>query len=439
MPETEKCASETLLLLFGGDNPNCIRCGLCLPHCPTYRETGLESDSPRGRVAVIKGVALGALPIDAITHQMYFCLDCRACETVCPSGVKMGKLVEAARAEVEKRRRYNLLPRLARYAAMEFLFKRPWSLSLFGTLLGMYQLLGVQALVRRLHLMRIVSRYAEEIEALLPLVPKRNDRQTYRDHHPVLAPARYRVGFFHGCVMKIFFDEANCASIDVLLENGCSVITPRVQRCCGALHQHAGDPEGALELARRNIEAFEREEVDYIVVNAPGCSVLMKEYGELLRGDPEYAERAEVFSRKVKDITEFLVEIGFSRRMGALNLRVAYDDPCHLLHGQGISEQPRELMRAIPGLVLVDFKENSWCCGSAGIYNITHPDLSMKLLDRKMHNIMEVSPDIIVTANPGCLIQLGYGGRRHNLKVPVIHIMQLLNMAYRARDGHPSG
>ena len=436
MPEIDKSASEMLSSLFGGDNPNCIRCGLCLPHCPTYRETGLESDSPRGRVALIKGVAMGVLPISTITHQMYFCLDCRACETVCPSGVKMGKLVEAARAAVEKRRRYKPLPRLFRYVAMEFLFKRPWSLNLLGMLMRMYQVVGLQALVRRLHVLRLASRNMEEIEGLVPPIPSRKDRETYRDHYPAGAPARYRVGFFHGCVMKIFFDEANRASIGVLVENGCSVITPKGQRCCGALHQHAGDPEGALYLARRNIEAFERADIDFIVVNAPGCSVLMKEYGELLKHDPEYAERAEAFSKKVKDITEFLVEIGLSDRMGTLNLRVAYDDPCHLLHGQGISEQPRELMRAIPGVALVDFKESSWCCGSAGIYNVTHPDLSMRLLDRKMHNIMEVSPDVILTGNPGCLIQLSYGARRFNLKVPVIHVMQLLDMAYKARDGH---
>lgn len=438
MPEIETTAKETLSSLFGGDNPNCIKCGLCLPHCPTYRETGLEPDSPRGRIALIQGVAAGVFPISAITHQMYFCLDCRACETVCPSGIKMGVLVEAARAEVEKRRHYKILPRLFRYVAMEFLFKRPWSLNLLGAFIRTYQVVGLQALVRRLRPLRLISRNMEEMECLLPPVPKRNDGETYGDHYPAKAPARYRVGFFHGCVMKVFFDEANRASIGVLVENGCSVTTPEEQRCCGALHQHAGDPEGALGLARRNIEAFGGPDVDFIVVNAPGCSIIMKEYGHLLRHDPEYAERAEGFSEKVRDISEFLVEIVLSDRMGAVNLRVAYDDPCHLLHGQGISEQPREVMRAIPGVALLDFKENSWCCGSAGVYNITHPELSMKLLDRKMHNIMEVSPDIIVTGNPGCLLQLSYGVRRNNLKVPVVHIMQLLNMAYQARDGNPA-
>jgi glycolate oxidase iron-sulfur subunit len=251
-----------------------------------------------------------------------------------------------------------------------------------------------------------------------------------RDHIPPRGEKKYRVGFFSGCVMQLFFTPANLATVRVLTANGCEVITPWNQKCCAALHAHSGERELAKKLARENIDAFAQADVDTVISNSAGCGAMLKEYHLLLADDPDYHDKAEVFSHRVKDISEFLVSIPLNRSLGEIRATVAYDDPCHLVHGQGIYKEPRHLLQMIPGIELKEFPEADWCCGSAGIYNLTQPELSMKFLERKMKHSASVDPDIIATGNPGCLLQLQYGVRRFGLRAKVLHPIELLDQAY---------
>ncbi|MBA2286292.1 MAG: 4Fe-4S dicluster domain-containing protein [Ktedonobacteraceae bacterium] len=438
----------------------CIHCGFCLPTCPTYAVLGVEMDSPRGRIYQMQAVAEGRLEIspDFVDH-MYCCLGCRACETACPSGVQFGKLIEAAREQIQLEVAYPTLhiageraewpvqadtlespkTRLMRRIFFDVMLPSRLITMLVFAGLKLYQRSGLQALMHRTGLLDLANALPTPFRGQLktpeslmasargPLLPRPLPEIT-----PALGRRRYRVGFISGCIMDQVFRDINEATIRVLTANGCEVITPPQQQCCGALHIHAGEAAGGRELARRNIDVFDQYDCDAIILNSAGCGANLKEYGHLLRDDPAYAGRAERFSAKVKDVSEFLASIEWNRDMGAVPLTVTYHDACHLAHGQKIRQQPRQLLKAIPGITLVDLKEADWCCGSAGIYNITNQDMASQLLERKINNILATGATVIATGNPGCMMQIAMGARERGLPMEVVHPVQLLDDAYRA-------
>ncbi len=389
---------------------DCVHCGLCLPHCPTYQETGRESSSPRGRIYLMRGVAEGRLPLDEhVTYEMGFCLACRACESACPAGVRYGHLVETMRAEIDAREADGLLARLARRVAFRGVIAHPRVLRALASGLRVYQRSGLQRTVRASGLLRPFPALARA-ERLLPRVPD-------PDRPPRIVPAegerRGRVALFTGCLMPELFGPVNAATSRVLAANGFEVEIPPRQRCCGALHLHSGDPAGAAMLASKNRSAFDLDAVDAVIVNSAGCGAALKDAGDAL-------------SAKVRDVSEFLHAVGLRPPPRALAMRVAYDDPCHLLHGQRIAEAPRALLRSIPGVELFDLPGSADCCGAAGVYNLLQPEMSGRLLARKVAAIRETKPDAVATGNPGCLMQIGGGVREAGLAVEVVHPVELL-------------
>jgi glycolate oxidase iron-sulfur subunit len=415
----------------------CVGCGLCLPYCPTYREVGTEMASPRGRIALVKEYFDGKLKITPrFAEHLYLCLECLACETACPSGVKFHRIMEPAREAIEKNLERPFWDRMVRDMVFKHIFPYPKRLQLLAGFLRLYQVSGLQWLVRKTGLLRSISESLEEAEQMLPPIQPKALREALKEVTPPLGGRKqYRLGFLSGCVMNLVFTPINLATVRVLARNGCEVITPRFQKCCGALHLHNGETDIARQMARYNIDIFEKLQLDALLVNSAGCGSALKEYGELLKDDSRYAQKASAFSQKVKDISEFLVEIDFIKPQGAIYRKVTYDDPCHLIHGQGIKSQPREILKSIPGLEVIELKESDWCCGSAGIYNITHPELSMRLLDRKMAHVKATGADLLATANPGCILQLRWGAKRAGLKVDVVHIVELLDQAYSKELG----
>jgi glycolate oxidase iron-sulfur subunit len=414
----------------------CVHCGLCLSSCPTYRETGMEMFSPRGRIYLMKAVAEERIGMesDVFQEQMSACLNCRACEAVCPSGVQYGQILEASRTQIEQARDEGRLPphpwlvRLMRGGAFGLMFKHLGLFRLFSRLMGLYQRSGAQALARGSGILKLLK--LDETEALLPpispsfVVPQ---GQIY----PAEGAARYHVALLAGCIMTTAFAEVHQATIRVLQKNGCEVVLPPDQGCCGALHVHGGDMEGGRDLARRNIAAFEGMGLDAIIVNAAGCGSTLKEYGHLLHDDPVWAERARAFSAKLKDVSEFLAGVELNTRdLKPLNITVTYQEPCHLAHAQRIGAQPRQLLRAVPGLILKEMNESSLCCGSAGIYNITQPEMAARLGNRKLDNAEATGAEVVVTANPGCHLQLEGGLRRRGSAMRVRHIVEVLDQAY---------
>jgi glycolate oxidase iron-sulfur subunit len=417
----------------------CIHCGFCLPTCPTYAVLGVEMDSPRGRIYQMQAVADGRMSISPeFIEHMYCCLGCRACETACPSGVQFGKLIESAREAIEAiaPQQHSPTERLLRRAAFGAILPSRLLTLLLFTGLKLYQRSGAQSLVRKLgmldHIPGPLAGKLKEPEALLPSIEGPLLPGTLPAITPPLGKQHYRVGFISGCIMDQVFRDINEASIRVLAANGCEVVTPPEQRCCGALHVHSGEAERGRALARANIEAFEQWGCDYVIINSAGCGSNLKEYGHLLRDDPMYSERAATFSHKVKDISEFLAMIDLNPQLGEVKRRAAYHDACHLAHGQKIKGQPRALLKRIPGLELVDLKEADWCCGSAGIYNITNQEMAGKLLERKIANIENTHAQIVATGNPGCMMQIALGARQRDLPIRVVHPIQLLDEAYRA-------
>lgn len=412
----------------------CTHCGFCLPTCPTYRELGLEMDSPRGRLYLIKSVLQGRSEFDEdFQTYIYRCLDCRACETACPSGVPFGRLMEQARAAFEGSYRRPRFQRWLLNLVFEHLLPHQNRLRMLFGVLRFYQRSGIEGVARRLGVLRLMGRL-EEMESFLPPLPSAAFRRALKPITPVVGERRYRVGFLSGCVMEPLFADVNLATVRVLVENGCEVVTPADQTCCGALHLHNGFRKRAMVLARRNVDAFLRENLDALVVNSAGCGAALKEYGELLENDPLYAERAKTFSSKVRDVSEWLDEIGLKKPTYPISKRVTYDDPCHLLHGQGVAAQPRRLIRAVPGIEWVELRESEWCCGSAGIYNILQPELSAQILERKLKHLRDTEAEILLTGNPGCLLQLRRGIRKARLKMLVLHPVELLSWSYTGRE-----
>jgi glycolate oxidase iron-sulfur subunit len=410
---------------------DCVRCGLCLATCPTYVIKGVETSSPRGRIALLNAVNKGKLKLldKGVVDQMYECLDCRACEAVCPSGVQYGKLVEAARSQIETAREpeYSLFKRLVRRLTLQGLFAHKPLFYLFAASMVAYQRSGLQWLVRKSGLLKLLR--LSQMEAMLPPVDWPFVRAG-QERWQAAGTERHRVNLFAGCIMSTAFAGIDRATGRVLARNGVTVETPAGQWCCGALHIHSGDEEGAKKLARQNIAAFEKSGAEFTIVNAAGCGAALKEYGHLLHHDPAWAGRAQQFSNKVRDVTEYLGQVGLTEIPGSLPLEVTYQEPCHLAHAQRISSQPRRLLGSIPGLKVKEMEEPALCCGSAGVYNIINPPMANALLDRKLDNALATEAQVICTANPGCHIQLQAGLQRRKQPMKVKHIIQLLDEAY---------
>ncbi len=411
---------------------NCMHCGLCLPTCPTYNLTGRERSSPRGRIRLIKAVAEGELAMtQGFIDEMNFCLDCQACETACPAGVKYGSLVESARNQISLQGRESLSARLIKWIFLTHVLSTKWQLKLVARLLRLYQQGGLEWLVNRTGILTAVAPKLAKLQKLSPRI----DAQFFDESHPeILYPEgtiRYRIGFLSGCIMNVAFAAINNDTVKVLLHNDCQIIIPKDQDCCGSMQAHNGDFATARALARKNIDVFARYDLDYIVINSAGCGALMKEYGHYLKDDEAYAAKAKAFSLLVLDLTEFLAMFEWKRPTEPFPFRVAYHDACHLAHAQKVTVQPRMLLSQIPGVTPVELPESSWCCGSAGTYNMTHYDDSMKILERKMTNVRAAQADYVVASNPGCLAQMEYGCELYEVNVNVIHFATLLRKAYR--------
>ncbi|MCI0547526.1 MAG: 4Fe-4S dicluster domain-containing protein [Candidatus Rokubacteria bacterium] len=411
----------------------CVHCGLCLPYCPTFSELGTEMDSPRGRIFLIKSLAEGRIGLgDATVRHLDLCLGCRACETVCPAGVPYGQLIEAARAEVERRRPGGPIRRLFRWINFSVLLPSPRLLGLAASGLRFYQASGLQRLVRASGLLRLLPAPLADWEPLLPTLPAAAERARLPERTPAEGTRRARVGLLTGCIQQVAFAPQNRATARVLARNGAEVVTPRTQACCGALHAHAGEHATALDLARRTIEVFETADVEHVIVNTSGCGAHMKAYGTLLAGEPAWAERARRFAGRVRDISEFLAAEPLRGPLGRVERTVTYHDPCHVAHGQRIRREPRQLLAQIPGLTLVELPEADWCCGSAGTYNLTQPEMATRLQQRKVANIQATGARTVVTANPGCIIQIAQGLEAAGAPVEVKHIVEVLDEAYGA-------
>ncbi|NJN16350.1 MAG: 4Fe-4S dicluster domain-containing protein [Oscillochloris sp.] len=458
-PETPQRETIPLIGFSAKDKPSsdiintCVHCGLCLSSCPTYRETGLEMSSPRGRIYLMKAVDEGRIGLDSevFQEQMSQCLNCRACEAVCPSGVEYGAILEASRAQIEQAHEAGLIAtsepatnaqpatvlpprplwqRGLRAGVFGALFKDMRLFRVFSGSMKLYQKSGAQWFARKSGMLKLIG--MEDTETMLPPISTRftvPQGQIY----PAIGEHRATVALLTGCIMGTAFAEVHNATIRVLQRNGVEVILPPAQGCCGALHTHGGDLDGGRELARRNIVAFEGLGVDAIIVNAAGCGSTLKEYGHLLHNDPEWHGRGETFAQKVKDVHEYLAGLGLrSEGLGTLDVTVTYQEPCHLAHAQRISVQPRTLLQAIPGLKLKEMHESSLCCGSAGIYNVTQPEMAAALGARKVDNALATGAQVIATGNPGCALQLAGELRRRGADVQVRYIVELLDESYRS-------
>jgi glycolate oxidase iron-sulfur subunit len=414
---------------------NCIHCGLCLPTCPTYSLTGLERSSPRGRIRMMKAVADGTLPFSKeFIYEMNFCLDCQACETACPAGIKYGSLVEAVRAQIYQGKHESTIVHYTKHFLLNWLFARHDRLKRAARLLKLIQTSGIQSLIHIGSKMKLLPRKLVNSNSLTPKVSTTYSSDFYPDRIAPEGRSKYRIIFLTGCIMDVAFAEVNSDTIQLLLHHGCEVIIPKGQQCCGSLQAHHGDTAGARKLAQYNIELFSMYDFDYIVMNSAGCGAYMKEYGEIFCHEILYAEKAKSISSRVKDITEFLDETGFQSEIikninPFFGKKVAYHDACHLVHTQHISEQPRKLLKALVGIHYVELQESTWCCGSAGIFNITHYEDSMKLLHRKIDNLKQISPDILVTGNPGCLIQIQHGLNQEKMNIELLHTATFLRRA----------
>jgi glycolate oxidase iron-sulfur subunit len=409
----------------------CVHCGLCLAYCPTFSELGTEMDSPRGRIFLIKSLAEGRIGLtDSTVKHLSLCLDCRACETVCPAGVPYGRLIEAAKAEIERQRPGGVARRAFRWLNFGLILSRPRMLSLMASALRVYQVTGVQRLLRASGLLRLLPGTLSAWERLLPDIPSAEARAPLPARVPAQAPPRGRVALLTGCVQQAVFAAHNHATARVLARNGYEVLVPADQVCCGALHAHGGDHARSLGLARQTIEVFERSGAERVVVNTSGCGAHMKGYEHLLGDDPAWSARATAFARSVCDVSEILAEEPLRGPLSPVPLTVTYHDPCHVVHGQKVRAQPRELLAQVPGLRTVDLKEADWCCGSAGIYNLTQPEMASRLLDRKVRHVLATGADAVVTANPGCILQIAQGLRERGSPVKVMHIVEVLDRAY---------
>jgi glycolate oxidase iron-sulfur subunit len=402
---------------------DCVHCGLCLTACPTYRETGREISSPRGRIYLMRGVAEGRLSLgDALAEEAYLCLGCRACETACPSGVSYGAMLELTRAEIEDAGARRGLTRQLERLALRHVVPHPLRLRLLVDLLGLAQRLRLDRA-----LLRLLPERLRPLLRLLPPVPSRARRRPLAGQHAAQGERRGRVGLLTGCVMAELFADVNAATVRVLTRNGFDVVVAPGQGCCGALQAHAGDEAFAASLARRNVQAFAAAGVEQVVSNSAGCGAALRDAGRWLPGE------GEALAGSARDVCELLDAEGLRPPAGQLALRVAYDDPCHLVHAQKVAAAPRRVLAAIPGLELVEHADPTSCCGAAGTYNLTHRAMAGAVLDRKLDALAAVDPDVVATGNPGCLMQLRAGVAARGLRARVLHPVELLDTAYEAR------
>ena len=411
------------------DLDKCVHCGLCLNACPTYRELGVEMDSPRGRIYQMVQVSTGQAKLDdTYIEHMDLCLACRACESACPSGVPYGRLIEAARTEIADARPRPLLMRIA----FQYLLPNRFNLQVVARLLWLYQVTGLQGLARKLGL---IPKSLRAAESLSPAIEMPSFFDQYGKTFAPEGARQYRVALLGGCMANVSFPRLHEATVRVLQKNGCEVVIPPDQTCCGALQIHAGCRDQGRELARQNIDAMVDAGFDAIISNTSGCGSNLKEYDELLEHDDAYRDKAVRFKGLVKDVNEFLASIELNRNFGSLPVSVTYQDSCHLAHGQKIRKAPRDLLNAIPGLKLKEMRGSDICCGSAGIYNVLHTDLSLQILDSKMVNAQATKAEWIVTANPGCMLQLRAGVTRCGSGQRVMHVVEALDAAYSAAAG----
>ncbi|MFD2131446.1 (Fe-S)-binding protein [Pseudogracilibacillus auburnensis] len=414
---------------------NCTRCGFCLPSCPTYIETGKnEVHSPRGRIALMKGLVDGVIePSDEVKRSIDMCLGCRACEPVCPSGVQFGRLLEQARDAIYQTNNQSVTMRLTRNLAFKKLFPNHHHMITMTGLVGFYQRSGLQKVAKKTGMIRVVPKNLRAMENVLPQVPKRKDMKRRPTHLQSFIKQKKRVAFFSGCLMDTVFMTTNDATMRLLQYAGCEIVIPKTQGCCGALHGHSGEQEQSKEMAKKNIAAFEDENIDYIITNAGGCGAFLHDYDHLLKDDPEWKERANKFAGKIKDISSVLVELEFHKIDLQLDDQiVTYQDSCHLKNGQNTFMEPRQLIEAVSGVDYVEMTDASRCCGSAGIYNIVESEMSMQILDYKMEQAKKTKAKTIVTSNPGCLLQMKLGIEREGLgeKIEAIHLVDFLLEAY---------
>ncbi|WP_299087212.1 (Fe-S)-binding protein [uncultured Metabacillus sp.] len=410
---------------------NCMRCGFCLPSCPTYVESGFkESHSPRGRIALMKAVADGLIePDEDVERSLELCLGCRACEPVCPSGVNYGHLLEEARDIINQNKKHSLPVRAVRKAVFAGLFPHQNRMMMATGFLGFYQRSGLQSMMRKTRLLNLLPDHLVTMEKVLPKVPTMKEMKNRPTHLQAEGTRKKRVAFFSGCLMDTMFLETNNATVKLLQTAGCEIVIPQNQACCGALHGHSGEKEQAKELAKRNIRAFEELNIDYIITNAGGCGAFLIDYDHLLKNDPEWKERAKAFVDKLKDVSAVLVDLEFHKRNLKLPAQVVtYQDSCHLRNVMKTSIEPRLLLQAIKGIDFQEMKDADRCCGSAGIYNIVESEMSMQILDHKMEQAKATHATTIVTANPGCLLQMKLGIEREGLseRVRALHIVDLL-------------
>ncbi len=429
----QETLSEQLL-----DLQRCIQCGFCLPTCPTYVLTGKERSSPRGRIQMLKGVAQGMLEMnETISYEMFFCLGCLACKTACPAGVQYHSILESGRAIVFQQKKNNFLQRLL----LNIIFLSPKRFLFFAKLLQLFQRSGLQEALQRSGIVSLFSKRIDELLSLSPKIANKFSSESIRERFNNKLETvnhKLRVGLPLGCITNVSSPEINLATSKVLETYNCEVVIPEENYCCGALHQHSGDIENAKALARKTIDSFENENCKYVISTAAGCGACMKHYAELLNDDDEYSAKAKSFSEKVYDVSEFISNIEtqvdeFDKRKlksGNNKLKITYHDACHLSHGQNITKEPREILRSLDGIEFTELQESTWCCGSAGIYNVTHFDDSVQLLERKMENIRKTKAEIVLTSNIGCINQIQYGAKKFDVNIEAMHIINFLDKYY---------
>ncbi|MGM3306138.1 (Fe-S)-binding protein [Anabaena sp. WFMT] len=407
---------------------SCVHCGFCLSTCPSYRVLGKEMDSPRGRIYLMDAINEGEIALNTATVEHFdSCLGCLACVSTCPSGVQYDKLISATRHQVERNYNRSLPDKLVRQLIFS-LFPNPDLLRILLFPLLVYQKLGISKLLQATGLIKAISPRLAAMESILPQITLKSFQDNLPDVIPAKGEKRYRVGVILGCVQRLFFSPVNEATVRVLTANGCEVIIPKSQGCCAALPEHQGQTEQAKVLARQMIDSFADTNVDFIIINAAGCGHTLKEYGHILADDPEYAEKATAFAAKVKDAQEFLMNVGLTAKLSPLtdkNLTLVYQDACHLLHGQKISVQPRQLLRKIPGVTLREPIDAALCCGSAGVYNMLQPEVAEELGKQKVQNLLNTGAELIASANPGCTLQISK--YLPDKKISVMHPMELLD------------
>ncbi|MBE9059416.1 (Fe-S)-binding protein [cf. Phormidesmis sp. LEGE 11477] len=412
----------------------CVHCGFCLPTCPSYRVIGKENDSPRGRIYLMDAINKGEAPLSPASVQHFdTCLGCLACTTACPSGVQYDKLISSVRPQIQRNHPRPIKQKAVRQLIFS-LFPYPDRIRLLLTPLALYQKLGISKLLKKTGLLKQISPNLAAMESLLPPVTASCFADNLPEEIPATTDKRYRVGMILGCVQRVFFSGVNEATARVLSANGCEIIVPRSQGCCSALPEHQGETAQAQALARQMIDSFEGTGVEYIIINAAGCGHTLKEYGHILADDPAYADKAKAFAAKVRDVQEFLAEVGLSAELHPLQtdpLVTVYQDACHLLHGQKISRQPRQLLQQIPGLALKEPLDAALCCGSAGVYNMLQPEIAEELGQMKATNLVKTGATLIASSNPGCSLQIKQSLENQGQKVMLKHPMELLDLSIR--------